>query len=190
MKKYFITLALFFVSVNISLSQQSLTNETANHSQSDAPQGMMKSAFVDGGFGQGGMSLGFGFRYWNLGLSLGLSGIGKNLPPHSQQWIMENEIQDRYTYPSMWVTGDIYYFYDLNDEFTIFGNVGYGVGTDSILATKRGDTHQSKYFYRIENKSSVTFGAGVQYFLQNQIGLGLGYHNKRGIYAQVSYYWF
>ncbi len=180
MKNILMTVAVAMMCFLNLFSQETSKEPTTN----------MKSPFFDIGYDFNGMSLGFGFRYWNVGLSLGVSGVGKYLPEHSRQYLSIPDANERFTYPSIWVTADAYYFYDLNDAFTVFGNIGYGVGTDSVLATKKGETNGSKYILGAENKSSITFGAGVQYFFPMQIGVGLGYHSKRGIYAQISYYWY
>lgn len=153
------------------------------------PVGIMKNVFGDVGYGEGGVSFGLGFRYWDLGISVGMSGIGQSVPPHNY-YILATDVLETYKYPTMWVVGDLYYFYDLNDEFTFFANVGYGVGADTVLATKKGETTGAKYYHKTENRSGVTFGAGIQYFIENQIGFGIGYHTRRGPYLQVSYYWY
>lgn len=154
------------------------------------PAGNMKSVFLDAGYDFNGASFALGFRYWNLGLSIGAAGLGATLPEHTNQFITLTDAKETFTYHSIWVTTDLYYFYDINDEFTAFANIGYGVGSDSLLATKRDENTGRKYILGSENHSSVTFGAGLQYFFQNQIGVAVGYHNKRGVYAQISYYWY
>ena len=97
-------------------------------------------------------------------------------------------------YSSIHVTTDLYYFHDINDQFTVFGNIGYGVGTDSVLAHHKDDqsTANKNRLYAIgtETNSGITFGLGVQYFLEEWVGFGIGYHSRRGVYAQFNYFWF
>lgn len=180
--KIFLSIVALFIA-SFSLSNATTTEEAKE------PVGIMKNAFGDLGYGEGGLSFGLGFRYWDFGIGVGMSGIGQSVPYHNY-YINETDILEKYTYPTMWVVGDLYYFYDLNDEFTFFANVGYGVGADTVLATKKGETTGAKYYHKTENRSGITFGAGIQYFIENQIGFGIGYHSRRGPYAQVSYYWY
>lgn len=156
----------------------------------DAP---MKSAFIDVGYGWNKLGLGFGGRYSNFGASIGIAGIGEKMPAYSKtQVLTSGQILSKESHTSTIITLDAYYFYDLNDKYTVFGNVGYSMGNDSLFGTKQGESDGT--LYRIspatESKNGICFGAGFQYFLEEYLGFGIGIHSKRGIYAQINYYWF
>ena len=159
---------------------------------------IFKSIFIDAGYGTNKFGFGLGFRYWNLGFSFGLAGLGESIPHYFTYReggnITPATAVDIEKYSSIHVTTDLYYFHDINDEFKVFGNIGYGVGTDSVLAHHKDDqgTSNKNRLYSIgtETNSGITFGLGVQYFLEEWIGFGIGYHNRRGVYAQFNYFWF
>lgn len=206
MKKYFylfLLLVIPFVSVQ-SLQAQSKSTEDnqidAIEYSEEEYQGndIFKSIFIDAGYGTNKFGFGLGFRYWNLGFSFGLAGLGESIPHYFTYReggnITPATAVDIEKYSSIHVTTDLYYFHDINDEFKVFGNIGYGVGTDSVLAHHKDDqgTSNKNRLYSIgtETNSGITFGLGVQYFLEEWVGFGIGYHNRRGVYAQFNYFWF
>lgn len=153
----------------------------------------MKAAFIDVGYGWNNLGLGFGGRYSNFGASIGIAGIGTDMPAYSKTEVLTAaNTYTKKSYTSTIITLDAYYFYDINDKYTAFANVGYSMGTDSLFGTKMNETDGT--LYRLspttESKNAFTFGAGFQYFLEEYLGFGIGIHSKRGIYAQINYFWF
>lgn len=206
MKKYFylfLLLVIPFVSSQaVQAQSKSEDNEQidAIEDQEKEYQGndIFKSIFLDAGYGTNKFGFGLGVRYWNLGFSFGLAGIGESIPHYFTYReggnITPETAVDIEKYSSIHVTTDLYYFHDINDQFTVFGNIGYGVGTDSVLAHHKDDqsTANKNRLYAIgtETNSGITFGLGVQYFLEEWVGFGIGYHSRRGVYAQFNYFWF
>lgn len=160
---------------------------------------IFKAFFLDAGYGANKFGFGLGFRYWNLGFSFGLAGIGESMPSYQRDWgdgkiITPETAVNQKAFSSIHVTTDLYYFHDIDDNFTAFVNLGYGVGTDSVLANHKDNLNtniQNRYYpVGTENESGITYGLGIQYFLEQWIGFGLGYHSRRGVYAQINYFWF
>jgi len=159
---------------------------------------IFKAIFVDAGYGANKLAFGLGVRYWNLGASFGIAGLGSSMPSYFKYREGGNINQETAInikkYPSINITTDLYYFYDFTESVTAFVNLGYGVGSDSLLANHK-DEQNTTYKDRLypvgtETKSGVTFGLGVQYFLEKWVGFGVGYHSRRGVYAQFNYFWY
>lgn len=149
----------------------------------------IKNIFFDLGYGQYKTSFALGFRYWFAGLSIGVTGIDPGIPGYTNdlryQPSSKKFNEERYT--SLCVSGDLYYYYDISD-LSLFANIGYYSQADTILAYY--PENDTRYTYKNENKSGITFGLGGQYSVSSSIMLGLGYHSKRGIYAQLGIFWF
>ena len=160
---------------------------------------IFKAFFLDAGYGANKFGFGLGVRYWNLGFAFGVAGLGESIPSYQRNWgdnkvITPETAVNQKSYSSIHVMTDLYYFYDINDDFTAFVNLGFGVGSDSILANHK-DYLNTPYQDRLfplgsDSKTGINFGLGIQYFLEQWIGFGLGYHSRRGVYAQINYFWF
>ncbi len=186
---------LFCSMVNPSLAQtgksEDIKEEEPYYDEDYRGSDIVKDIFIDLGYGAEKFGIGIGFRYWNFGASFGLTGIGVSLPDYDKTTYLnrtENVITEKYA--SIAVTTDLYYFYDINDKYTAFVNFGYSVGTDTILARKASSNDDRLYRWGSENNSELTFGLGFQYFFEKWIGLGVGYHSRRGVFAQFNYFWF
>lgn len=194
MKSYLMKLLflLAFISLlNVNLFAQTDDEEDYEEETTKeyVPSDIIKVISFDAGWGAEKLGLALGFRYWNLGVSFGVAGLGNTLPDHRNERLISGTPSSTEKYPTIAVTTDLYYFYDINDEFTAFGNFGYSVGTDTVLARKD-NNDSSLYLYGTENNAAFTFGLGLQYFLEQWIGIGVGYHTRRGIFAQFNYFWF
>lgn len=154
-----------------------------DESDEPLPDDPMKYLHFDLGYGPANISYGLGFRYWHLGLTIGLTGVASDIPNYSLQPAPSSDRTERF--PTIVVCGDFHFYYDFTPKITGFATLGYYSQSDTILA-KSGD-----YWYRYEAESSagLTFGLGAQYALDRQIMVGLAYQNKRGIYAQIGYRW-
>jgi opacity protein-like surface antigen len=147
------------------------------------PDGPMKYLHLDVGYGPANISYGLGFRYWQFGATIGLTGVATDIPNYSRQTAPSAEETEKF--PTIVVCFDLHYYYEINPEITAFATIGYYSQSDTILAKSDG------YWYRYdaESTSGLTFGIGGQYALNRQIMVGLAYQNKRGIYAQIGYRW-
>ena len=181
--------SIFALSICI-LADLCINIKTLFAAEVDVP---MKAVFMDIGYGWNKLGLGFGGRYSNFGASIGIAGIGEKMPAYSKtQTLTASQAINTKSYTSTMITLDGYYFYDINEKYTAFANVGYSMGTDSVFASKQGETDGTLYRMSpgTKSKNAVTFGVGFQYFLEQYLGFGVGIHSKRGIYAQINYYWF
>lgn len=153
----------------------------------------IKQLFLDIGYGENGLGAGLGFRYSFFGFGLNLAGFAKDIPNYiTYERIRPEDIASTEKYPTIIISLDGYLFYDIDDYFSVFGNVGFFIQGDSVLARKRDSENKLSdlYMYKTETTNGVTFGAGLQYLLEEYIGFGVGYHNKKGFFAQISYFWF
>jgi len=156
-------------------------------------QAKIKQLFLDIGYGTNGTGAGIGFRYSFFGFGLNLSGFAKDIPNYiTYERIRQEDVAYTEKFPTIILSLDGYLFYDIDDYFTVFGNIGYYTQADSVLARKRNSENKLRdfYMYKTETTSGISFGAGLQYLIWDNVGLGAGFHNKKGFFAQVSYYWF
>jgi len=157
-------------------------------------QAKIKQLFLDIGYGTNGTGAGIGFRYSFFGFGLNLSGFAKDIPNYNTLGprIKPEEVASTEKYPTIILSLDGYLFYDIDDYFTVFGNIGFYTQADSVLARKRDSENKlgDLYMYKTETTSGFSFGGGLQYLIWDNVGLGAGFHNKKGFFAQVSYYWF
>jgi hypothetical protein len=153
-----------------------------------------KNLFFDLGYGSGGVGGALGFRYYFIGVSLGVTGFANNIPD-AGYFVPTTEEFEYKNYPSNSVFGDVYYFYDFED-FTLFANVGYFSSVDSVMKYYYEDKAYQKH--GIEEDSGLTWGFGVNkslYFLNeenerfDQLLAGVGYQSEMGIYLQITYRW-
>lgn len=160
----------------------------------------VKAVFVDVGIGSESLIIGHGphglsgavgFRWSMVGLSLGIGGLTNDLPvqsPYTDQ-ISGNTKLD--TMSSLLVSVDAYYFYDYTKNLSFFANIGYCSISDSVLVYD----YNTEAWYRnpttpqVISTDGFTFGAGFQYVMSEYLFIGAGYHSKRGLYGQLSYYW-
>lgn len=172
-------------------STKDTTEEESYYDEDYKGSDIIKEIFIDAGWGSEKLGIGLGFRYWNLGASFGITGLGVKLPNYDNStYINKTEAVITEKYSTIAVTTDLYYFYDINETYTVFANFGYSAGSDTILAKKANSTDNKWYRWGSESNSEFTFGLGGQYFFEKWIALGLGYHSRRGIYAQFVYYWY
>ncbi len=159
----------------------------------------LKSVFGELGWSNLKLSAALGFRFWNLGTSIGLSGFASSKPKYiypSTQFPMPKpgEFEEtKFTY--VLVTTDFYYFFEIFDDFIITPNFGFYVQQDSILARSlrtyiQYDFGQLYYTGRTENKVGINFGLSLDYYYLDKYFVGIGYNYKRGIFLRIAYYWF
>lgn len=135
-------------------------------------------------------SLAIGARYWFAGLSIGIAGFGKALPPYRTDTILRTDrIATTEKYTTLVVTVDASGYYDISNRVSLFGSIGFFTQKDSILARPYDINDPNLYRYKDETKLGLSIGAGFQYFLDEDFSLGLGFHTKNGFYAQVGYWW-
>lgn len=149
----------------------------------------VKDILFDLGYGEHNLSFGFGFRYDFIGLSIGVTGFDNDIPNYQtdlRDQPADKDFEERH-YTTICVSGDLALYYDINDEFSVFGNVGYYAQADTILAYYYSD--ETLYRYKDESITGVAFGVGLQYFISDYFTIGAAWHNKRGAYLQLGYYW-
>lgn len=190
MKKTFnILLILFFM---LAFSQTAFSQDDYYGDYEELPP--MKQLFLDLGFGPNGTGAGVGFRYSFFGFGLNLSGFAKSIPNYiTYERLRPEDVYSTEKYPTIILSIDGYLFYDIDDYFTLFGNIGLFTQGDSVLARKKSSesvASEDLYFLNTDSSTGVSFGAGIQYLIWENVGLGAGYHSKKGIFAQLSYYWF
>lgn len=159
----------------------------------------LKGILLDAGASKDGLGVALGFRYWFASLSIGVTGFANKLPKYSNipptgiyfnpnQPLPNGYVEDKYT--GVIVTFDAGLHYEFF-PWNFFANVGYYTQQDSILAKEiRTDGRTpARYSYRVENSQGIAFGGGANYYLTDNLGIGLGLHTKRGVYAQIIYVW-
>ncbi|MFN3270499.1 MAG: hypothetical protein ACK42G_07925 [Candidatus Kapaibacteriota bacterium] len=188
MKKVVFLLALF-ISLN-SYAQESFWASN------------LKSVFGEIGWNKLKLSAAVGFRFWNVGASMGLTGFASSKPkyiyPSTQYPLPKKGEYDEYKFTYVLVTTDFYYFFELFDDFIITPTIGFYVQQDSILAKSRrittpyGQTDYGQLYYlgKTENKTGLNFGIGIDYYLLDQYFVGIGFNYRRGIFLRFAYYWF
>lgn len=161
--------------------------------------GNLKSVFGEVGWSNLKLSAALGFRFWNIGASMGLTGFAASKPKYiypSTQYPMprQGEYED-YKFTYVLVTTDFYYFFEIFDDFIITPNIGFYVQQDSILARSlrtnlQYDFGQLYYTGKTENKVGLNFGIGVDYYYLDNYFVGIGYNYRRGLFIRFAYYWF
>ncbi len=182
----FIIVAIGLISLNQTLFAQSDEEDYLP----------VKAINIDIGTGANGLSAGIGFRYSFASLTVGLAGFATDIPNYSTQppvgliFTPNQPLPSGYsekTYSGIIVTFDAGFHLDYFYPYTFFANVGFFTQQDSVLAEEV--SSGQKYSYKVENSSGMTFGGGANYQVSDYIALGLGVHNKRGVYGQFIYTW-
>ena len=158
------------------------------HHQIEGEWNPQKTVLLNLGYGARGFSGGFGFRYWLFGAQIGITGVGTKIPGYNTYDNPPGGVE-RKNFPSITVSGDVMLYYDINEEFSAFVSAGFYSQADTLLLWDRAT---NVYFLKTpttEIKNGLTFGLGGQYYFKENLELGLGYHTKNGIYAQVGYWW-
>ncbi len=148
------------------------------------------------GYGGAGLGVGFGFRYEFISVSMGVAGFANSIPNYALSYHdpsinlrLPNPLDDKFDeekYESILVTFDAAYNHEF-DWGNIYAGVGFFAQTDSILAKER---ETGSYYIRgTENTSGICFNLGADYYWSEHLGVGLGFHSKKGIMARFSYYW-
>ncbi len=146
------------------------------------------------GYGGAGLSAGLGFRYDFVSLSIGLSGFANSIPNYASYKadginLTTNPLPDGYTeesYEAIIVTFDAAYNYEF-EIGTAYAGIGFFAQTDTVLAK---EVSTGDYFRRgTINSSGICFNLGFDYYWSENVGVGLGFHSKKGIMARFSYYW-
>lgn len=169
------------------------------NAQNNNPAPYLKGILLDAGAGKDGFGIAFGFRYWFASLSIGVVGLANKIPNYSNippvgvnispnQPLPNGYYEDRYTGIIVTFDGSLHYEYY---PWNFFASVGYYTQQDSILAKHVSSDGRilGRYRYRVENSQGIAFGGGANYYLTDNLGIGLGLHTKRGIYAQLVYVW-
>lgn len=158
----------------------------------------IKTAFGELGYGKLKTSAAVGFRFWNVGVSMGLAGFSASKPKYiyptnTPPYTMPKEYQrEEYKFTYILVTTDIHYFFDVFEDFTISPSFGFYVQQDSVLArsTRQEDFGQLYHLGRTVNSTGINFGFSVDYYYSDILTIGIGYHTRRGVFLRVGYYWF
>jgi len=162
----------------------------------------LKSVFGEVGWSKLKLSAALGFRFWNVGASMGLTGFASSKPkyiyPSTQYPIPKKGEYEEYKFTYVLVTTDFYYFFEIFDDFIITPNVGFYVQQDSILAkslrttTPSGQSDYGQLYYlgKTENKVGINFGIGLDYYYLDNYFVGIGYNYRRGIFLRFAYYWY
>lgn len=174
------------------------TNLAFAEEEEDYPP--VKGIIIDIGSGANGVAFALGFRYSFASLSFGLAGFATDIPNYSQTpptgtYFYANKPlptgyeEDKYS--GLLVSIDAGYHFDYFYPYTFFATVGFYTQQDSILAKEvRNDGRApNRYSYKVENSNGLAFGLGGNYQVSDYVALGLGVHNKRGIYGQFMYTW-
>lgn len=159
----------------------------------------LKSVFGEVGWSKLKLSAALGFRFWNVGASMGLAGFSASNPKYiypSNQYPMPKPGEyEEYKFTYILVTTDFYYFFEVFDDFIITPNIGFYVQQDSVLARSlrthiQYDFGQLYYTGKTENKVGLNFGLGVDYYYLDSYFVGIGFNFRRGVYLRFAYYWF
>ena len=170
----------------------------ANAYDDDLPT--VKALMIDVGGGPNGLSMGFGFRYWITSLHIGMTGFANSIPNYAFPDYNRIPIRQHEPLPAGYekevhtgliFTADLGVHLDYFYPYTFFGTVGYYNQQDSLLAKETNPTTATahRYFWRTEGKEGLAFGLGGNYYINDNVGLGVGLHTKRGIYGQFVYSW-
>jgi hypothetical protein len=187
----YVTILLLSICITVNLIAQDTRPEKPSKiemSTEDLPP--IKYAFGNVGYGPYYLWAAAGFRWWYFGISFGLSGFNKSLPAFRSDSILQPRYIDHTEdFIKLIMHGEASFYYDVNPYLSLFASIGFYSQNDSVLA--RSIDYQDPYLYRHTDKTEggLCFGLGGHYFLENQIGIGIGYQTKNGFYIQLGYYW-
>jgi len=188
--KRFLILLLMIVNIAIAKGENNIWKDN------------LKGVFGELGWSDLKLTAGLGFRFWNVGISMGLAGFASSKPkyiyPSTQYPAPKHGEYEESKFTYVLVTTDFYYFFEIFDDFIITPSLGFYVQQDSILARSlrmytplgQPDLGQLYYLGKTENKVGVNFGLGLDYYFLDQYFLGIGYNFRRGIFVRFAYYWF
>lgn len=172
------------------------------YSQETFWENNLKSVFGELGWNKLKLSAALGFRFWNVGASMGLSGFAASKPkyiyPSNQFPMPKKDEYEEYKFTYVLVSTDFYYFFEIFEDFIITPTVGFYVQQDSVLArslrtypqSAQNDYGQLYYLGKTENKVGMNFGLGLDYYILDKYFVGIGFNYKRGIFLRFAYYWF
>jgi opacity protein-like surface antigen len=157
----------------------------------------IKEIMLDATFGSYGTGITGGFRYDMVSLSVGLTGFSKTLPGYLPFYYWQRDFGAKkpnsfVTETSLLVSIDAGYHYQISNDFSAYGTLGFYTEQDSVFALPDyvpGDVNNNRYAWKAASNSGISWGLGVQYYLEKDIGFGLGYHSKNGLVLQVGYFW-
>lgn len=178
---------------NLILSLILICSSHLLFSQDDLWNSNIKTVFGELGYGKLKLSAAGGFRFWNVGVSIGLAGFANPKPKYTSTNTLPKDYErEDYKFTHVLVTTDFHYFFDISDDFTISPSFGFFVQQDSVLArSKRQNDYGQLYFLgKTVNSTGVSFGFALDYFYSDLITAGIGYHTRRGIFLRIGYYWF
>lgn len=184
--KKIIPLLILTCSSHLLLSQDNFWNSN------------IKTAFGELGYGKLKLSAAGGLRFWNVGVSFGLTGFANAKPKYiypsnTSPYTLPKEYErEEYKFTYILVTTDFYYFFDISDVLTISPSFGFFVQQDSVLvrSIRQNDYGQLYFFGKALNSIGVNIGFAIDYFYSDIITVGIGYHTRRGIFLRIGYYWF
>lgn len=199
LRKYGLLLAIVYLCLAVSpvLTQDRDTYEVGGNETTNSQY--YKNIFFDLGYGARGLSFGAGFRWWVFSAGIGLTGI-LDKSANAQGWSNAygipypangSSVYETEKFPSATVSLDLSYYYDY-EEFSPFITLGYYVQSDSVFAKYTGEVYQYqgvRFPIGSENKTGLAFGIGCQYYPWESVNVALGYHNKKGVFAQIGYFW-
>lgn len=185
MKKFCLTLILFFTPFSL-------------FSQENFWYSNIKTLFGELGYGKLKTSAAIGFRFWNVGVSMGLAGFAASKPKYiyattTPPYTLPKEYQrEEYRFTFILVTTDFHFFFDVFNDFTISPSLGFFVQQDSVLARskRQEDFGQLYYLGSTVNSTGINFGLCVDYYYSDLLTFGIGYNYRRGIFIRAGYYWF
>jgi opacity protein-like surface antigen len=202
MKKTLLSFLIAFLILGLSLNSLSAQEEEFDYSKEEAAAAEsendvpIKSIMLDLGhtLDGSGICFGFGVKYWNFGASIGIAGLSPDRPNYDRRTIDITEAQETKNFQSLMINFDAHYYmnFEIFDPLTVFVSVGYYSQSDSTIGRKQGEDTWSLIAgpQGFNSVSGLSFGAGVQYPMTDNIALGIALHTRKGIYAQFEYYWF
>jgi hypothetical protein len=189
-------IAVFIINNNFVKAQtKGKVQDENNFNYEEPPE--MKYLFFDGGYGANGASLGLGMRYSYFGGSINMTGFSKGIPAYSTDYYTrptkESQIGLKENFSNIILNVDGGLYLDIDPSFTVFATLGLFLRSDSVLVQKNNSSGVPEapwYPWSAQSSSGITVGLGMQYYLEEYFGFGMGYQTKKGFYLQIGYFWY
>lgn len=189
-------LAALIPALNLNIYSQTSKNANQEYFVEDR-----MSAFFDLGYGKYSLSGAIGFQYpvfssfdnflnkFSVGASIGLTSV-INDAPGSVNYTTPTQSYELKKFTTLVLCIDIPIYYHITENINGFASVGYYSQTDSLFLKTGDGQYWQNTLKPYETENGLAFGFGAQYFLEQFIGFGVGYHTKRGFFAQFNYFWY